>query len=320
MMGTEHKTHKKDTRSTRMAMAAFLCILCFLCSVPALACSEIAVVEPRIYLKDLQLKGAENLNGLISTSPAPGQFKVLEAGDIDSRLEVLGIKKDQYGIQLPDCIRVQREAQTLEPWQIEERVRNEFLPELPWEEAQLQEIGIFDNVVLPAGKLELTFQMPPRTDVARPFFLNVSFRVNGQIVKRAFWRTVLTISHTVAVAARDLDAGKPIGTDDIKWEKRRLSSTLRMPLGRADSFEDKKPRFRVPLGQIMTEDMLVAVLLIKRGDNIALVFEDERIHITAPGLSLGTGSRGERIRVMNATSRKELTGEIIDAKSVRVLF
>jgi flagella basal body P-ring formation protein FlgA len=70
----------------------------------------------------------------------------------------------------------------------------------------------------------------------------------------------------------------------------------------------------------MTEDELVSVVLIKRGDNISLVFQDEKLHITTPGLSLGSGSKGERIRVMNTSSRKELTAEIIDAKSARVLF
>jgi flagellar basal body P-ring formation protein FlgA len=294
----------------------FLCFLWLLCSVPAFPCNEITVAESRIYLKDLQLEGTENRNAPISTSPAPGQAKVLEASDVYSRLEVLGIS----GIQVPDCIRVERQAQTLEPWQIEERVRNEFLPRLGWEETRLQEIGVFDNVVLPTGTLELTFQAPPRTDMARPFFLNVTFRVNGEIVKRAFWRTVLTVSQTVPVAGRDLDPGSPVAADAIQWEKRRLPSTLRLPISDANFFEGKKPRQRIPAGQILTEDSLVSVVLIKRGDNVALVFQDEKLRITAPGLSLGSGAMGERIRVMNITSRKELTAEIIDAKNVRVVF
>jgi flagella basal body P-ring formation protein FlgA len=142
--------------------------------------------------------------------------------------------------------------------------------------------------------------------------------VDGQTVTQVFYRTELTISQSVPLATRELAPTDSVSSADIRWEKRRLPSTLRTPVKDAAFFERKRPRQRIPLGKLLTEDLFIPCPMIKRGDRVVLLFQEAELRITAPGKSLAAGSKGERIRVMNLDSKKELVAEVLDEKTVRV--
>jgi flagella basal body P-ring formation protein FlgA len=290
--------------------------------------SEVSVEGSKIYLRDLltmesriPLESSGQIDkSVIALSPAPGKARVFESREVYQRLTELGITGDRYVIQVPDQIRVGRKAQTLSPNDIEERVKREFLSGLPWDDVQLAEIDVTENIVLPTGKVDLTFQYPPKTDLVKPFYLSITFRVNGQTVRRAYIRTVLTISDTLAVANQDIAPGDKIGADDVCWEKHELPSTLRPAVRNVDFFQNRKSRTHINAGQLLTEDLFVAAPLIKRGDSVVLLYKDEKIHISAQAQSLAAGSKGDRIRVVNVVSHKELIAEVVDEKTVRVVF
>jgi flagella basal body P-ring formation protein FlgA len=289
--------------------------------------SEIAVAAPKVYVTDLltpeSLKalGADNRleSTVVTLSPLPGKSKLLDGRAVRDRLSEIGITPNRYSIRTPDQIRIERLSQTFLPRDIEELVRRDFLPTLPWEEIQLAELGIPESVVLPRGKVDLSFQQPPRTNLARPFYLNVDFRVDGQLVKRSYFRTALTILDTVPIADRELTPAFQITPEDIRWEKRPLRSTLQPPVRDLSFFEGRKPRTTIAAGTSLTEDLFVTVPLIKRGDTVMVIFEGNAIRLSVPGQSLTSGSKGDRIRVINKDSRAELLGEVIDAKTVRIV-
>ena len=289
--------------------------------------SDVSVEESKICLSDLLTADSQTAlepheqigKSVIALSPAPGKAKVFESREIYQRLAELGIT-DWYVIDMPGQIRVERKAQSLSPDDIEDRVKRDFLPTLPWAGVKLAEINITDNVVLPTGKVDLTFQYPPNTDLVKPFYLSITFRLDGQMVRRAYIRTVLSISGTLAVANQDIATGGKIGAADIRWEEHELPSTLRPAVSSADFFQNRRSRSRIAAGQILTEDLFVVAPLIKRGDSVVLLYNDEKIHISAQAQSLASGSRGDRIRVINVASRKELIAEVVDEKTVRVVF
>jgi flagella basal body P-ring formation protein FlgA len=316
------------TTCVSITVAAFL--LCtplgFALSLPEIVvASKVSVVGERVSLgmllvpKDKDSTLGHQLDKIFVTrSPQAGKSKVLEAAEIYRKLDTAGIRKDEYRIQVPEAIQVTRKSQTLRSLDIEKRVKVEFLPTLQWEEVQLERIDIPENLQLPLGQLALTFECAPRTDFSRPFYLNTGFIVDGQTVTQAFYRTELTISQSVPLAARELAPTDKIGSADIRWEKRRLPSTLRTPVRDAVFFEGKRPRQRIPRGKLLTEDLFVPFAVVKRGDRVVLLFQEAKLRITAPGKSLASGSKGERIRVINLDSKKELLAEVLDEKTVRV--
>ncbi|HEX4998912.1 MAG TPA: flagellar basal body P-ring formation chaperone FlgA [Terriglobia bacterium] len=285
-----------------------------------------SVAGSRVFLSDLVSAESEGAIAVgerlastaVTVSPPAGKAKVIDGQTVRAKLAELGVTADRYALKIPRQIRIERPAQTLLPADIEAIVRREFLPQLPWPEIDL-EIAIPEPVVLPEGSLTVSFERTARADLARPFYLNLDFRVDGRVEKRAYYRAVLTVYDTMAVAARELDPSVRLTAEDVRFEKRPLTSTLKKPVRLAEFLEQKKLRTRVAPGDPLTEDMFVDSPLIRRGDAVTLVYEGSRIHVSTEGQALASGFRGERIRVINVSSRAELTAEIVDEHTVVVL-
>ena len=257
---------------------------------------------------------------VLTSSPAPGKSKAVSEVEIIHRLEALGIGAERFSIKLPAEILVSRRFQTLTLSEIASRITQEFLPELRWKDAHLEKVEVPESIVLPIGKVELNFNCSPSTDLAKPFFLNINIIVDGEVVKRVFLRTVLSIHQTVAVAAQELKTSQAVTSTDVRWETQRLSSTLHPPITEMAFFRGKRPRFSIVVGRVLTEDLFVSTPLIKRGANVVLLFENQNIRLTTQGKSLASGFRGQQIRVVNSDSGKELLAEVVDEKTARVVF
>jgi flagella basal body P-ring formation protein FlgA len=253
-------------------------------------------------------------------APQAGKSKNVSGIDVIQKLESLGVTTRDYSIQMPEEIKVSRFSRTLRIDDLENAVAREFLPKLPWREVRLENLEVSDAIQVPEGENQFSCEYSPHTDLARPFYLTVTISVDGELIKRLFLRTTLSIEETVAVAARELTAGQSIEPEEIRWEKRRLSSTLHLPILEMGLLEGKKPRTTILAGQVLTDDLLVKAPLIKRGDTITLVFQDDRIRVKTQGKSLASGMRGDQIQVMNLDSKKVLRAEILDKSTARVSF
>jgi flagella basal body P-ring formation protein FlgA len=64
--------------------------------------------------------------------------------------------------------------------------------------------------------------------------------------------------------------------------------------------------------------MMARDLVVKRGQQVMLVFDSHGIVIQAPGLALADGGTADRIRVQNQTSLKVVEGIIESGNLVRV--
>ncbi len=257
---------------------------------------------------------------LLTSTPTPGQTKTVNGSDILRRLEALGVTPARFAIAIPNEVVISRQSQAVTPGDIAAQVSQQFLPTLGWKDAQLEKIDVVEDILLPAGEVEWRFQCSPHTDFARPFYLNINFAVRGEVVKRAFLRTVLSIHETVAVAAVELKTSQPVAENDIRWERQRLLSTQQRPLKDISFLRSRRPRMTILPGRVLTEDLFLSVPLVKRGDNVVLVYESDRVRLKAQAKSLAAGQLGQRIQVMNPDSGKVLLAEVTDVGTARVVF
>ena len=256
---------------------------------------------------------------VLSAAPAPGQTKMVVAAEILRRLESVGVTRKTHSIVVPAEVTIVREAQTVTAAEISQHVTEEFLPGLPWKEVRLERIDVAETILLPKGKTEWIFNSHPGTDYAKPFYLNINFSVNGEVAKRAFVRTVLSLREQVAVALTELRPTQSIREEDIRWESQRLLSTLQTPIKSIGFFHGRRPRLAILPGRVLTENLFIAVPLVKRGDSVLVVFESDRMRVTTQAKALATGFRGQRIQVMNPESGKVLSAEITDEGTARVV-
>jgi flagella basal body P-ring formation protein FlgA len=256
---------------------------------------------------------------VLTTAPAPGQTKFVAGAEILRRLESVGVTGKTYSIGVPAEVTIVREAQTLTAADISQHIKDEFLPGLPWKDVRLERVDLTETILLPAGKTEWTFACHPGTDYAKPFYLNINFSVNGEVAKRAFVRTVLSVYQQVAVTATELKPSQSIREEDIRWGSQRLPSTLQIPIKSSGFLHGRRPRMAISPGRVLTENLFIAVPLVKRGDSLLLVFESGGMRVTTQAKALTMGFRGQRIQVMNPDSGKVLSAEVTDEGTARVV-
>ena len=265
-------------------------------------------------------KLAAQLDAVVLTAaPAPGQTKIMAAGEVLRRLETAGVTSKTHSIVVPAEVTIVREAQTVTAADISRHVIGEFLPGLPWKDVQMERIDVAESILLPKGKTEWFFSCHPGTDYAKPFYLNINFRVNGEVAKRVFLRTVLSLREQVAVALTELKPAQSVQEEDVRWESKGLLSTLQTPIQSSRFFRGRRPRMAIPPGCVLTENLFITVPLIKRGDSVLLVFESSSMRVTTQAKALAMGFRGQRIQVMNPESGKVLSAEVTDEGTARVV-
>jgi flagella basal body P-ring formation protein FlgA len=62
------------------------------------------------------------------------------------------------------------------------------------------------------------------------------------------------------------------------------------------------------------------VALIKSGQIVTIVAENDRIRVTLTGKAKGAGAEGDMISVQNLNSLKEFPARVVDASTVMVAF
>jgi len=289
--------------------------------------SDTVVAGKDIYLFNLltvesqSLKQAEPLKDVfISPSPLPGRVRILTGPEIAARVAAAGLRMNPVELAIPDQVRVTRQSQSFSPGQIQERAKQEWLPTLPWKSVTLERIEVPENVLLPPGAVTMGWSFPLLSDLCQPFYLKVEFSVDGAVVQRSFFRTQLSISQLVPVSLRILTAADKITEDDVRWEERRITSTIHTPVRDIESLDGKRPKTAIGAGEILLEDAFRIIPIIHRGDEVMLVIESGTVRLTAAGKSLAAGSKGDRIRVVNTSSGKELNATVLDEKTVKVNF
>jgi flagella basal body P-ring formation protein FlgA len=108
------------------------------------------------------------------------------------------------------------------------------------------------------------------------------------------------ISARVAVAANDLPNGKTLSAEDVLLERHDIS-------GMPDSFSDLAAvqelatRRTIRAGDVLRQNMLIAPVLVKRGDAVRIVAKRDQIEVSMAGEALDGGGRGATVRVKNAS-------------------
>lgn len=82
----------------------------------------------------------------------------------------------------------------------------------------------------------------------------------------------------------------------------------------------KALRRDVPANTVVTGQMLESRVVVKRGDIVTIIAENNRLVVQAKGKTVEKGSVGETIRVKNISSGKELMAKVINSSTVKVEF
>jgi flagellar basal body P-ring formation protein FlgA len=117
-----------------------------------------------------------------------------------------------------------------------------------------------------------------------------------------------------AAAARN----SSLAAADVELQQRRVPGIATSFLTSTDQLRGRHLKMAVSPGTALTTDLLVADLLIKRGQRVTLVASAGGIEVRAPGEAIADANADGRVRVLNLSSRRIVEGQAESADRVRV--
>ena len=146
----------------------------------------------------------------------------------------------------------------------------------------------------------------------------VGIRCSGDKPWKIYVGAHIHIYKYVWVSKVGLHRNQLIDIASINKERRDITRLSTGYLLADSTIEGLQIKRNIPVNQVLTHSMLGSQKLVKRGDRITILSRYAGIEVRAKGIALSDGSKGERIRVKNTSSKREIEAYVSDKQRVLV--
>ena len=131
----------------------------------------------------------------------------------------------------------------------------------------------------------------------------VEFSINGEAVRVVTVRTYLKLYKEIFVARDTIKRNQVIEEADILKVRKNVDRMPREYVTDKNLIIGKISSRTINPSEAIRGDTVSAPPLVKSGDRLQIVFETPFLRLSAPGISLAKGRKGERIPVKNLDSK-----------------
>jgi len=187
-------------------------------------------------------------------------------------------------------------------------------------QVSIKKIGFGGEFRLPPGQISYEVVGPERWEGYGNATLSLIVRVDDQVKRNLAVPVEVEALAQMVVTARALDRAEVLSASDLVLDRRDLG---RLQGGFLTSIEEAvglRMKNSLRANAPLRKDYLERVPVVKAGQIVNIVVENEVIKITTPGRARQSGAVGDLITVQNVSSQKELAGRVVDASTVKVDF
>ena len=292
------------------------------------------VALDRIYLGDIgdctgaEAQCAETYGIDLGPAPRPGATLTLEPKGVELRLRE-EIKRFKMRVEGAGNVRVEADYVKIDAPVLKERLLAEIAKlnqDSPWR-IELKQLVMGSERRIRPGEYKLRYPLFEERDTRNLDW--VLSRLNGLarldvIVESSRQVELLTVQAQLSVwvhaivAKRDLREQAPLASDDfeISWKKPALNNVPWVKDVR--DLEGKVFKRAVRTGELILSSMVSRPILVRRGQNVALLVSSGGLKLAARGQALDAGGKDDTIEVQHQESKKKMFGRIVDRSTVEV--
>jgi len=270
--------------------------------------------DPRVY----ELRALE-----VASAPSPGNSCEFNSRFLEYKVgSALSSFGEDIDLQTPSSLVVRRSAQVVTSRRMEEIFTEYLKREAPWgeKEMSLEQIRVPRDIALPEGTLHWEIRENGNADYLGNISATLTFFVDGSQIRRVPLSGRIAVTREVVRAAGRIRRGDVITGDDVEMA---LETSIR---DRGDTLSDpgeaigKRATRSIRTGTSLTAAMVESPPLVTKGSPVTIVAENSVVRITTLGEALEDGRKGDRIKVRNTRSGKEITSTVESAGWVKVFF
>ncbi len=189
---------------------------------------------------------------------------------------------------------------------------------LPHVDLRFKSLSLPKPYRVPEGRI-VHQVIPAKPGVIGSRRVTLMTRVDGRIVSNQSIRVEIEALADVAIATGSLRRGTVLRPEDVELRYQDISR-LKTAIFSLDNLVGKRLKRSVRLGDPLKKDQVEFPPVIKRGEQVIIQARRRGFLLTATGLAKQDGSTGDAIRVINATSHKEIVCQVVAPGLVRVEF
>ena len=187
-------------------------------------------------------------------------------------------------------------------------------------EIRIKRMSIGGNPVLPEGPLDFEVIAPQQWEGWGSANLAVLVRQRDRVVLNTSVQVEVEALAGMVVALRQLDYGTIISETDVAVQQRDVASAAGKYTRDPDAVVGRRARTSIRANAAIRTDQVEKVPIIKSGQMVTIVAENEVMKITVAGRAKGSGAEGDTIMVQNMSSLKDIPALVVNSTTVRVEF
>lgn len=187
-------------------------------------------------------------------------------------------------------------------------------------DVRLRKMTVSDALKLPAGKIEYEVAAPRQWGGWGTVNISVLARQKDEVVRNIPVRIEVEALVDMVVALHQVEHGQLVSAADVVLQKREITQGSHLAARSTDEVIGKKARTTLRGNQPVRVDQVEKVPLIKSGQMVTIVAENEVLKVSVSGKARSAGAEGDTIRVQNLSSLKEISARVISATTVQVAF
>ncbi len=253
------------------------------------------------------------------------------SGDIDRFITAADVRRALVKSSVPDGpaipiqgadrVRVRALTVPLNPEWIADSIRLALARDFPAPKFQLRtlKVTVPGRVLVPASGT--AFQPDFEHQHGKPDnMLTIGLFREGKKYRSIPVRVEMKWEGRAPVARRDLPAGSLLQDQDIEWNRQEHEG---FPL---DLALDPKPlagmKLRLPVaaGELIRNSALLPEQLIAKGDLVEVTVRGKGFHVQTTALADQPGVSGQKIRLIQAGTKKNMIGRVVGRQKVEILL
>jgi len=185
---------------------------------------------------------------------------------------------------------------------------------------RIKKLGFSGEVVLPAGSASYEVVSPQDWEGWGRGALALIVRIDDRVVRNIPLNIEVEALADVVVATRELERGMVVGKGDVALQKRDLAAAPARVCRNLDEALGKRVRVGIHANATLRGDYLERLPVVKSGQMVTIIAENEKFRVTTSGRSRGNGAQGDMVMVQCLNAQKEIPAVVLDASTVRVEF
>jgi flagella basal body P-ring formation protein FlgA len=291
--------------------------------------SDITVTTPMVKLGDLaevtsrDARDSEAVIALknisLGQSPAPGSESTVSASRIIELLKDNQFELDKIGYAIPRIIKIKRASRILTSFEIQNAIE-QYISD-SGRDLSIRKLEYSNDFHVPTSNIDLSVKSLSNQSQGRTTFLiNASSFDNG---RREDIRHQIDAQVSewikLPVASRPVSKGSMVSGDDVMMARLNLNTIPKDAVRESSGIIGHETQRDIGYGEVFRNNRLSIPPAVAAGSRVTVVYRRGGLEATASGIAMESGTIGEEIRIRNDSSRKVVSGTIIESGLIGVL-